>query len=452
MRRVTRRSLASRIFAALLLVSLLGFGSLLWHLYNTRDELRYSTLLLQAQEIAQDFTADSDLSLLPREYAGGELYYTLYDANHKALWYSDNLPRPLRMRPGTLDEALKPMRLKSYRGHGKVIGVPVPLADGTTLIVSKLDILERNLIDALLQTRFLHGLLVLPLFLLITILIMWGLMRWTLRPVRQAAALAADISPDKPEHRIPLAHLPKEVLPLAQAANQALDRIGQALAAQKQLVADAAHELRTPLTVLDLRLQKMQHEGKADWPAVEQEMQRLRRLVGQLLTLAQRDHGLQADRAGGVVPLSRLTREVVASLFPLFERRQREIQADIADRIRVRGDVDALRDAIRNVLENALAHGQGTVGVRLRRTRDGEAVLDISDEGRGVPVHLRETLFQRFHKGRQDSAGSGLGLAIARQALSSAGADIHFMEGAFCIVRMRFPSMSENGQRVLPKS
>ncbi|NYT22612.1 HAMP domain-containing histidine kinase [Alcaligenaceae bacterium] len=438
---MTRRSLASRIFAALLLVSLLGFGSLLWHLYNTRDELRYSTLLLQAQEIAQGLTSASDLSLLPREYAGGELYYTLYDAGGKAMWHSRNLPRALRMRPGTLNEALKPMRLKSYRGHGKVIGVPVQLSDGTTLIVSKLDTLERNLIDALLQTRFLHGLLALPLFLLATALIMWSLMRWTLRPVRQAAVLAAEISPDDPEHRIPLARLPKEVLPLAQAANLALDRLGQALATEKQLVADAAHELRTPLTVLDLRLQKMQHEGKADWPAIEQEMKRLRRLVGQLLTLARRDHALHAGPPGGTVSLSRLAREVVASLIPLFERHHREIHADFLDQVLVGGDADALRDAIRNVVENALAHGAGAVAVRLYRAHDGGAVLDISDAGPGVPPHLRETVFQRFHKGRQDGRGSGLGLAIARQALRNAGADIHFVDATSCTVRLRFPPM-----------
>lgn len=277
-------------------------------------------------------------------------------------------------------------------------------------------------------------------------------MRWTLSPVRRAAMLAAEISPDEPEHRIPLTHLPKEVLPLAQAANQALDRLGQALATQQQLVADAAHELRTPLTVLDLRLQKMQNEGKVDWPAIEQEMQRLRRLVGQLLTLARRDHAPRAGLAGeGQVSLSRMTREIVASLIPLFEQYRRKIDADILDCVFVEGDADALSDAIRNVVENALAHGQGTVDVRLYRAQDGGAVLDISDEGPGVRAHLRETVFQRFHKGRQESAGSGLGLAIARQALRNAGADIHFVDAESCTVRMRFPVMSENGQRALLK-
>lgn len=443
-----RHSLAARIFASLLLVGLLCFGSLLWYLHNTRDELRYSTLLLQAQEIAQGFTASSDFNVLPKQYAGGELFYTLYDAQGAVLWHSPDLPRPLRMRSGTLDEALRPLRLKSFRGHGHIVGVPVRLADGATLIVSKRDTLERGLIEALLQTRLLHSVIALPLFLLLTGLILWGLMRWTLRPVRRATALAAQIHPDHPERRIPLAHLPKEVLPLAQAANLALDRLDRALTTQKQLGADAAHELRTPLTVLDLLLQRMRHEGTADWPLIEQEMQRLRRLVGQLLTLSRRDHAAHVcpEAPTIVSSLSRLTREAVASLIPLFEQQQRDLEADILDGVPVKGDPDALRDAIRNVVENALLHGQGTVTVRLYLEGQGRPVLDVSDAGPGVPGHMREAIFQRFHKGRQDSAGSGLGLAIARQALHSAGADIYFVSGATCTVRMCFPSNEEDGQ------
>lgn len=443
---MTRHSLASRILAALLLVSLLGLGSLLWHTYDTREELRYSTLLLQANEIAHGLTAESDLSQLPQQYAGGTLYYTLYDADGKAVWHSDNIRRPLRMRGGTLEEAAKPLQLSSYRGRGQIIGVPVILSDGATLIVSKQDNLERSLIDALLQTRLLHGLIALLPFCLITALIIWGLMRWTLRPVRQAAALASEISPDTPQRRIPLRHLPKEILPLAQAANLALDRLGQALVTQKQLVADAAHELRTPLTVLDLRLQKMQHEGNADWPAIEQEMQRLRRLVEQLLALARQDYALHQQPTSTAVSLSRLTRETIASLIPLFEQQGRPVEADIEDKIFVRGEADALRDAIRNLLENALQHGQGTVCIRLQRGSAGEVMLDISDEGKGIPLEAQDEYFQRFRKGRQGSAGSGLGLAIARQTLLNHGADIRFISTTPCVVRMYFPVTSENSQ------
>src|SRR5690606_24276563 len=108
--------------------------------------------------------------------------------------------------------------------------------------------------------------------------------------------------------------------------------------------------------------------------------------------LARRDHALHSSATDDVVSLSRLTREVVASLIPLFEQQEREVQADIQDQVFVGGDADALCDAVLNIVENALAHGQGTVAVRLYRAQDGAALLDISDEGPGVPAHLRETV------------------------------------------------------------
>ncbi|MCK9510635.1 MAG: HAMP domain-containing histidine kinase [Pigmentiphaga sp.] len=452
-----RRSLAARILVALVLVGLLGFASLAWYLYDTRDELRYSTALLQANAIVQEVLAtkgtgtagERGLGQLPRHYGGSELFYTLYSAGGEPVWYSDNLVRPMRMRPGTLEAAMRPLQWRTFRGRGRVIGVPVTLADGGTLIVAKADGLERSLIDALLRTRLLRVLIGFLVFCLVAGLLIGWLLRWTLRPVRQAAALAGEIHPGAPQRRVPLDRLPQEIVPLARAANLGLDRLAQALSAQKQWLADAAHELRTPLTVLDLRLQKMRLEGKTDWPAVEQEVQRLRHLVDQLLTLARQDHAGGDAAQAGSVSLSRIVRETIASLVPLFEQNQRDIQVDLQDHVRIVADAAAVRDAIRNVVENALLHGQGTVAVRLSQAgKGGGAILDVGDEGAGVPLDAQDDMFNRFHKGRQGGAGSGLGLAIARQALRNLGGDVHFVGERPCVVRLRFPATSENGQAV----
>ncbi|MGE0800555.1 MAG: hypothetical protein AB7G13_10745 [Lautropia sp.] len=93
------------------------------------------------------------------------------------------------------------------------------------------------------------------------------------------------ITPDNLQ-RIPLDALPREMLPLACAANLALERLSQPLAAEKRLVADAAHEPRTPLTVLDLRPQKARMDGHSDWSAIDSDMQQLHQLTEQLLRLA----------------------------------------------------------------------------------------------------------------------------------------------------------------------
>jgi len=431
------RSLERRILLSLLLVFTLGFGSLALYLYDTRDELRRSVMFIQASEIASGLDAESDFSSLPREYAGGELSYTLYSAQGEVLWRSDNLQRPRRMRLGTLEDETRLFRLPVR--SGRVINVPVRLADGSVLMVAKEDRMEREIIGSLLQARALRGLiLLLPFCLAAACLILW-LLHWTLRPVRRAAGLAAEIGPEKPGLRIPLDKLPREILPLAQAANDGLDRLAAAFETEKQIVADAAHELRTPLTVLDLRLQKNRLEGTADWPAIECEMQQVRHLVDQLLALARQEQPqARLRQAASVAPISRVVREAVASMLPLFETRGRRIRAAVPDRLQARGDADLLREAIRNVLENALFHGGGTVTVTLYHADQRGAALDITDEGPGVPLENQADMFVRFRKGAQGGEGAGLGLAIARQTLLNAGGDIRFVGAGPCVVRMWF--------------
>src|SRR5690606_2575716 len=108
----------------------------------------------------------------------------------------------------------------------------------------------------------------------------------------------------------------REVHPLAEAANSALDRLAAAYAAERRFVSDAAHELRTPLTVLDLRLQDARQTGQPDWPALNMEMRQMRRLVAQLLELARQD-GAAVERRDGPLQranASRVAREATAAL------------------------------------------------------------------------------------------------------------------------------------------
>src|SRR5690606_15924400 len=243
-------------------------------------------------------------------YAGSPLSYTLYSADGTLLWYSDNLEQPRQLRTGSLQEEIDLIRTTVRSSRGAIINVPVHLADGSTLMVSKEDRLERQLINNLLHQRTTHGLLLLLPLSLLAIGLLYFLLQWTLRPIRTAAKMAEDIGPHAPDQRISLDKLPAEVLPLARAANAGVERLSQAYAYERKLVSDAAHALRTPLAVLSLRLQKCKNEGLADWPAIDQEFGRLQKITTQLLMMAHQDGAQITDSHGGEQSnLARICRE-----------------------------------------------------------------------------------------------------------------------------------------------
>ena len=427
-----KRSLRWRLLTAMLLVFALGFGNLAIYLYGTRDELRRAVMTLEAQVIADDFAAHSDPARLPREYAGGELSYSLYSADDRLIWMSENLTRPRRLKQPDDDRGW--FRWSAF--SGRVVSVPVRLPDGTTLMVAKRDDLEREIISKLLAARLRHSLLLMVPIGLLSLGLIFVLLHWTLRPVRAAAKLARSIGPADPEQRIVLQDLPSEIQPLAFAANTALNRLAAAYTAERRFVADAAHELRTPLTVLDLRLQAGRRTGLLDWPALDSEMRHMRRLVTQLLELARQEgEAAQGHAPLQVTHLSRLAREVSAALLPLFEARGRALSVEIAQSCMCLGNPDQLREALINLLDNALVHGRGAVRVTLCRVGDS-LQLEVSDEGAGIPEGEREAMFLRFRKGQQTTEGTGLGLAIVRQIVQNAAGQVAFVSAPGTTVRV----------------
>ena len=125
--------------------------------------------------------------------------------------------------------------------------------------------------------------------------LVWLIGWWSLRPLARASRQAAAIGPANPSGRLSTATLPREVRPLADAVNGALERLDRAYAAQRRLTADAAHELRTPLAVLSLRLQRAKL-APADRPAVERDLAQMSRLLGQLLDLARTEDPARSRR------------------------------------------------------------------------------------------------------------------------------------------------------------
>ena len=289
--------------------------------------------------------------------------------------------------------------------------------------------------------------------------LVWLIGWWSLRPLARASREAAAIGPANPSGRLYTDELPREIRPLVDAVNGALERLDQAHAAQRQLIerldhayaaqrrltADAAHELRTPLAVLSLRLQRAKLDAAADWPAVERDLAQMSRLVGQLLELARvEDPARLEDPAGlGPVNLARLAREAAAMVLPLAEEKGRPLEVEAAAVVSLPGRPDELRGAVRNLLENALVHGEGAVRVSVREEpgdgTDRRAVVEVADQGPGIAEELRDEVFERFRKAAPASPGAGLGLAIVRQVARAHGGEVHVRPGPGCRVEISLP-------------
>jgi two-component system sensor histidine kinase QseC len=313
--------------------------------------------------------------------------------------------------------------------------------------------------------------LVLAGFCVPALLLIWGVSSWSLRPLARASAAARRIGPLAPGARLSRAGLPAEITPLVDAVNGALDRMAEAFEAERRFTENAAHELRTPLAVLGLRLQRARQAyeagapaaaareaesrkaasreaasrevgprevgaGLVDWAAIDRDVAQMNRLVSQLLDLARKEH---AGRSAAFVEvnLSRIVREACAMVLPLAEAQARRCDVDLPAGLSVRGQPDDLRDAVRNLLENAVQHGSGTIGVHGAR-RDGGICLVVSDQGPGVPAAMREAVFERFRKDSA-SAGTGLGLAIVREVARVHGGRAGFLEGDGCRVEIWLP-------------
>ena len=260
--------------------------------------------------------------------------------------------------------------------------------------------------------------------------LMWWLIGVSLAPLQrvvQAAgsrdAASLDALPDQ--------GLPGELRPLVGAFNSLLARLATAFAQQRTFVADAAHELRTPLTALKLQLGLLQ--GAAPGPEQDAAIQRLRagidraaHLVEQLLALARAEPGAAAAPLQPL-DLAEIARLALADAAVLAERRGVRIDFDAAGPVPLQGDPQALRSAIRNLLDNAAKYGARQVRLSVM-TEAGRPLLQVDDDGPGIPPEQRARAFDRFQRGDAVGAvsieGSGLGLAIVQAVARRHGAGV----------------------------
>jgi len=280
--------------------------------------------------------------------------------------------------------------------------------------------------------------------------LIWFIVGRGLRPLEQLALAVRERNPEL-LHPIPEAHLPAELKPLAMALNDLLQRLDRAMKNQRDFVADAAHELRTPLTALQLQAQLAERAGTdaertLGFSYLREGLKRATQLVQQLLMLARQEAGVTHTLLARI-DLSSLVTNVISEHAPLAQAKGIELRVNAEGAYDVRGDANALRIMISNVIDNAVQYTpqMGAIDVVLSR-KDGRSTLDISDTGPGIPGEERLRVFDRFYR-REGSAGpgSGLGLAIVKRIADTHGVETLLsdrLSGAGLRIRFTFPRIA----------
>jgi signal transduction histidine kinase len=302
------------------------------------------------------------------------------------------------------------------------------------------DVLHRDvLIDDILAQFLTHvGWITAPILLLLLVIDV-AIFRRAMQPIIAASSLAGKISPDRTELRLPEVGMPREVLPLVRAVNHALHRLDAGFRAQREFTADAAHELRTPLAILRTQIDMIEDREVAE--PLRHDVESMSRLVNQLLEIAELETFFIAE--GETADIGAIAAEVAGFLAPLALSQDKTVAVTGARRpVRVRGNGDAIARAVRNLVENALAHTAPGTTVELAVAAEG--MISVLDRGPGVPKVEREHIFQRFwRRDRRRGGNAGLGLAIVARIGEMHGAVVSVDDrpGGGALFAIRFPSV-----------
>lgn len=275
----------------------------------------------------------------------------------------------------------------------------------------------------------------LPLSLLVLAMsaLVWSGVRTGLAPL---ARLREAVSGRGPNDLAPieLESAPEEVRDLAGAVNTLLAAVQASVTAQRRFTSDAAHQLRTPLAGLKSQTELALRET-AGQPALHGRLQRVHEsatrsvhLVNQLLMLARAEPESVEAIGRSRFDLRRLVQDLTAELVPRALAGGIDLGMDGDDdgdgapppAVTVEGNALLIREAIVNLVDNAIRYGGrgAEITVRVREdTAAGRAVVEVDDTGPGIPEHLQTQVFERFFRGTTEGRGCGLGLSIVREII-----------------------------------
>ncbi len=338
-----------------------------------------------------------------------------------------------------------------------IAAVPATAADGSRYRV------EVGTSAASLEgmLRRLLGMLALGLPLTVAVAVAGGfvLVRRALDPVERIARKAEEITQHNLSERLPVVHSGDELERLSVSLNHMISRLQEVIDGSKQFVADASHELRTPLTVMRGELESLAQdrqlgrETRETLGSVLEEVERLAEIVESLFALSRLDAG-ETSTEWRRFDLAELAATTAEQMSLLATDKNVAVACDSTAEVVVEGDRARLKQVIVNLLDNAIKYTAAGGRVRLSvRREQGYAVLEVADDGMGIPAEALPHVFKRFFRvdtsRSREQGGAGLGLAIVKSICSAHGADIEVISevGRGSTFRLRQPLAADAAGR-----
>jgi len=452
-----RGGLLLRLAMLLTLLMLFSGWSAYWNGRAAADAAYDRTLLASARAIADGLvTNDGQLranvpyvALDTFAYdSAGRIYYQVLDTGGRLVSGYEHLPAPGPDVSRTDDyPALARFYDGVFRGEGvRLVSLLQPVSEPELTGIAEIRVAEtlgareRMARSLLVDTLWRVGLLALAALLLV-----WLAVSAALRPLGKLSDAVEQRQPDD-LRPLPLVTVQRELKPLVGALNHFTERLRGQFERQAQFIADAAHELRTPLAALKARIELGQRELQPQrWKDTLEEAgahaDRVIHLANQLLSLARIETGAQSIAEGGAqrLDLSQLARDLGLAMAPLAHKRGVALALEAEQPVWIDGEPTLLSELLSNLLDNALAHTPNGGNVVLRVTDEG--VLEVEDDGPGIPESERDKVFARFYRVQARGQGAGLGLAIVGEIIRAHRATIELDQGLMggLLVKVRFP-------------
>ena len=390
---------------------------------------------LETAEGVLSWTADGHLSWSGTQHhdpdTDAERAYDAWSFDGQPLYRSK---AALALPPAVADPSGTPYAYRSI----EVEGQHWRTLTGTTTVGDRAVVLRASRSEEVLRNQMAEVLLVLVLGLPLVVALAgiggYVLARRALAPIDHLASDAQRITADRLHERLSVPNQHDEIGRLAAVINEAFARLESSFDQLRRFTADASHELRTPLAVVRgigegaVAQRRNPAEYEEAIGSMLEEVDRMTNLVDTLLRLSRGDAGtIRLSRQP--LDLGQLTADIASSLGVLAEERSQTIALDASPDVAVSADRLVLREAVTNVLDNAIKYSPAgsKIAITVGQSHD-RAFVAIADEGPGVAPEHRERIFDRFYRldeaRSRDHGGAGLGLAIARWAVEIHGGQI----------------------------